>query len=169
MNIITKTVAISALLLTAACSDNGGLFGGGGGGGGNDVNGINGGPIDETSIAYFQQTIGDTVLFQVDQSTLTPQAITILNQQAAWLNANPGATVLIEGHADEQGTRDYNTALGGPRANAVSAYLVSQGVADNRISIISYGKERPLAVCSSESCWSQNRRSVTIVTSGAGV
>ena len=169
MNIITKTVAISALLLTAACSDNGGLFGGGGGGGGNDVNGINGGPIDETSIAYFQQTIGDTVLFQVDQSTLTPQAITILNQQAAWLNANPGATVLIEGHADEQGTRDYNTALGGRRANAVSAYLVSQGVADNRISIISYGKERPLAVCSSESCWSQNRRSVTIVTSGAGV
>lgn len=165
MNIITKTVAISALLLTTACSDNGGLFGGGG----NDVNGINAGPIDETSIAYFQQTIGDTVLFQVDQSTLTPQAIAVLNQQAAWLNANPGATVLIEGHADEQGTRDYNTALGGRRANAVSAYLVSQGVADNRISIISYGKERPLAVCSNNTCWSQNRRSVTIVTSGAGV
>ena len=167
MNIITKAVAISAILLTAACSENGGMFGGGGGG--NDINGINGGPIDETSLAYFQQTIGDTVRFQVDQSTLTPEAITILNAQASWLNANPAARVLIEGHADEQGTRDYNTALGGRRANAVSAYLVSQGVADNRISIISYGKERPLAICSTESCWSQNRRAVTIVTSGAGV
>ncbi len=167
MRQLSKAAALAALLITAACSNTGGLFGGNGDG--TDVNGLNGGPIDESSIAYFQQTIGDTVLFQVDQHTLTPEAIAILNQQAAWLNANPTATVLIEGHADEQGTRDYNTALGGRRANAVSAYLVSQGVADNRIQIISYGKERPLAVCSSETCWSQNRRAVTIVTSGPGV
>lgn len=167
MNNLIKYTTVGALLLTTACSDTGGLFGNGGDG--TDVNGLNGGPIDETSIAYFQQTIGDTVLFSVDQSTLTPEAIVVLNQQAAWLNANPTATVLIEGHADEQGTRDYNTALGGRRANAVSAYLVSQGVADNRISIISYGKERPIAVCSNNSCWSQNRRAVTIVTRGPGV
>ncbi len=164
MNILTKSAAVVAMLAVSACSNTGGLFGGG-----TDPNGTPGGPIDESSLAYFQQTIGDTVLFEVDQSTLTPTALAILDQQAAWLNQNPGITILIEGHADEQGTREYNVALGAKRANAVSAYLVSQGVADSRISIISYGKERPLAVCSSESCWSQNRRAVTIVTNGPSV
>ncbi len=174
MKFIQKAATIALLLATAACSNTGGgLFGGGNGGpggpGGDGVGGAGIGVIEETSVAYFQQTIGDTVLFAVDQSTLAGGAIAILNAQATWLNANPTATILIEGHADEQGTRDYNVALGSKRANAVSAYLVSQGVADNRISIISFGKERPLAVCSTETCWSKNRRSVTIVTTGPGV
>lgn len=169
MNYLLKSATVALLLATAACTNTsgGGLFGGR-----DDPNGVNGagiGTIEESSVAYFQQTIGDTVLFAVDQSTLAGDAIAILNAQATWLNANPSATILIEGHADEQGTRDYNVALGSKRANAVSSYLVSQGIADNRISIISFGKERPLAICSTESCWSKNRRSVTIVTAGPGV
>jgi peptidoglycan-associated lipoprotein len=76
---------------------------------------------------------------------------------------------LIEGHADERGTREYNIALGSKRASSVRDYLVSQGVADARISIVSYGKERPVSVCSNASCWSQNRRAVTIVNGGMGV
>ncbi len=160
---LKRVALVLGLLTTAACTTTGGgLFGGNG----NGANGA-GGAIEQTSLAYFQQTIGDTVLFPVDQTALSDTAIAILNAQAAWLNANPAATVLIEGHADEQGTRDYNMALGSRRASAVRDYLVAQGVADARISIISYGKERPIAICSNESCWSQNRRAVTIVTSGA--
>lgn len=169
MKFIRKAATVALLLATAACSNTGGGLFGGGNGGGTDLTGANIGTIEESSVEYFQQTIGDTVLFAVDQSTLAGGAIAILNAQATWLNANPGATVLIEGHADEQGTRDYNVALGSKRANAVSAYLVSQGILDSRISIISFGKERPLAICSTEECWSKNRRAVTIVTSGLGV
>ncbi|MFV0533989.1 MAG: OmpA family protein, partial [Cumulibacter sp.] len=79
------------------------------------------------SIAYFNQTVGDRVLFAVDQSTLSPEARTVLQGQANWLNQNPGYAVIIEGHADEQGTREYNLALGARRAAAVQAFLVSQG------------------------------------------
>ncbi|MEE9454314.1 MAG: peptidoglycan-associated lipoprotein Pal [Paracoccaceae bacterium] len=168
MNIFLKSAAILAILATGACSDQGGLFGGGDGNG-NGVNGAGIGTVEQTSLAYFQQTIGDTVLFEVDQSTLAGGAISILNQQAQWLNANPVAHILIEGHADEQGTREYNIALGSKRASSVRDYLVSQGVADARISVVSFGKERPLAICSSESCWSKNRRAVTIVKNAGGV
>jgi len=168
MKYLAKTVAILALLATAACTDtSGGLFGGNSGG--SDVSGAGIGSIDETSLEYFQGSIGDTVLFEVDQSTLSGSAISVLNAQAGWLNANPTARVLVEGHADEQGTREYNIALGSKRASSVRDYLVSQGVADSRISIVSYGKERPIAVCSNVSCWSQNRRAVTVVNGGMGV
>jgi peptidoglycan-associated lipoprotein len=121
---------------------------------------------DPTSVAYFNQTIGDRVLFQVDQSTLTPAATQTLDGQANWLLANTSYTTTIEGHADEQGTREYNLALGARRANAVRDYLVSRGIAANRIDIVTYGKERPLAVCSTEECWSKNRRAVTLVATG---
>lgn len=165
MTYLTKTAAILALLATAACTDtSGGLFGSG-----SDVNGAGIGNIDEASLEYFEATIGSTTLFAVDQSTLSGEAIATLNAQAGWLNNNPTVTILIEGHADEQGTREYNIALGSKRASSVRDYLVSQGVADNRISIVSYGKERPIAVCSNVSCWSQNRRAVTIVNGGMGV
>ncbi len=167
MNIFLKSATILAILATGACSDQGGLFGGGDNG--NGVNGAGIGTVEQTSLTYFQQTIGDTVLFEVDQSTLTGGAISILNQQAQWLSANPVAQILIEGHADEQGTREYNIALGSKRASSVRDYLVSQGVADARISVVSFGKERPLAICSSESCWSKNRRSVTVVKTASGV
>ena len=166
MTYLTKTAAILALLATAACTDTtGGLFGSSG----SDVTGAGIGSIDETSLEYFQASIGSTVLFAVDQSSLSGDTIATLNAQAGWLNANPTVSVLIEGHADEQGTREYNIALGSKRASSVRDYLVSQGVADSRISIVSYGKERPIAVCSNVSCWSQNRRAVTIVNGGMGV
>ena len=128
-----------------------------------------GGAGDPASVAYFQQSVGDRVLFPVDQSTLTPEAQSVLAGQASWMNANPGYTALVEGHADEQGTREYNLALGGRRANAARDYLIGQGVAASRLRTISYGKERPLAVCSTEECYSQNRRAVTVLAAGAGV
>ena len=160
-------LAAAALLALSACTNN--TFGraasdaanapGGAGAGGI-------GAISETSIEYFQTAIGDTVRFQVDQATLTPEAIATLDAQAGWLNANPDKTAVVEGHADEQGTREYNIALGARRAAAVFNYLVSRGVADNRLETVSFGKERPLAVCSDESCWSQNRRAQTVVRGG---
>ena len=132
-----------------------------------DLNGGGAGGIaDQTSAAYFQQEIGDRVLFVVNQSSLTSEAQGILLSQANWLLANTDYNATIEGHADEQGTREYNLALGARRANVAREYLVSRGVAGNRIKVLSYGKERPLEICSDESCYSQNRRAVTILTGG---
>ena len=125
-----------------------------------------GGPNDPTSPAYFSQTIGDRVLFEVDQSTLTAQGRTTLDGQAGWLRSNPDYLAVIEGHADEQGTREYNVALGARRANAVREYLIAQGIAGSRIRTVSYGKERPIAICSEESCYAQNRRAVTVISIG---
>ncbi len=166
MKLVTAAVLVLALIGGAGCSKNGGGLFGGGGADGSGLNGGVGGAIDERSISFFNQNIGDTVLFPVDQSTLTPEALVILNGQASWLNQNPEIQILIEGHADEQGTREYNIALGGRRAEATRSYLISQGVLDGRIRIRSYGKERPLAICSDENCWSKNRRTVTVVTGG---
>ena len=122
--------------------------------------------LDPNSVEYFQQTIGDRVLFAVDQSTLTPEGASILDSQAAWLAERPAMQILIEGHADEQGTREYNLALGARRASAVLNYLVSKGIPDSRLRTITYGKERPLEICSDEACWSKNRRAVTVVAGG---
>jgi peptidoglycan-associated lipoprotein len=113
-------------------------------------------------------TVGDRVLFAVDQATLSPEAMGVLNAQIGWLQQNPGAPILIEGHADERGTTEYNLALGSSRASAVRNYMVSQGIPDSRISIITYGRERPVATCADESCFAQNRRAVTVVTGGTG-
>ena len=117
---------------------------------------------DETE-QYFITKIGDRILFEVDNSGLTALAKATLKSQADWLLLNLEYQVLIEGHADEQGTRDYNLALGARRAQMVKEYLISQGVDPNKISIVTYGKERPVENCSAEVCWSQNRRAVTIV------
>ena len=117
---------------------------------------------DETE-QYFITKIGDRILFEVDNSGLTALAKATLNSQAGWLLLNLEYQVLIEGHADEQGTRDYNLALGARRAQMVKEYLISRGVDPNKISIVTYGKERPVENCSAEVCWSQNRRAVTIV------
>ncbi|QQA41661.1 peptidoglycan-associated lipoprotein Pal [Pelagovum pacificum] len=122
---------------------------------------------DPNSPQYFSQTIGDRVLFEVDQHTLTAQGRTILDGQADWLMRNGDYTAVIEGHADEQGTREYNLALGSRRANSVREYLVSKGIASGRLQTVTYGKERPLAVCSQESCYAQNRRAVTVIAAGA--
>jgi len=117
---------------------------------------------DETE-QYFITKIGDRILFEVDNSGLTALAKATLNSQADWLLLNSEYQVLIEGHADEQGTRDYNLALGARRAQMVKEYLISRGVDPNKISIVTYGKERPVENCSAEVCWSQNRRAVTVV------
>lgn len=112
--------------------------------------------------------ISDTVLFSVDQSTIGGSAMGILDAQIAWLQANPGS-IEIEGHADERGTEQYNIQLGARRAAAVRDYMVSRGIPDARISTNTFGRARPVATCASESCWSQNRRAVTVVAGGAGV
>ena len=126
-----------------------------------------GGANDPNSPVYFAQTIGDRVLFEVDQSTLTAAGQATLDGQAQWLLTNSDYQAIIEGHADEQGLREYNLALGGRRANAVREYLVSKGVPTERMRVISYGKERPIEICSNETCFSKNRRAVTIISSAA--
>ncbi|MEM9342127.1 MAG: peptidoglycan-associated lipoprotein Pal [Pseudomonadota bacterium] len=124
---------------------------------------------DPTSAAYFQSQIGDRVLFVVDTATLTPEAQQTLLGQAQFMTTNVGYTAIIEGHADERGTREYNLALGARRASAVQDFLVSQGVAPNRLKTVTYGKERPIEICSTEECYAQNRRAVTVLGAGAGV
>lgn len=116
---------------------------------------------------FFVASVGDRVLFAVDQSTLSLEAMSILDAQAGWMMQNTAFSAIIQGHADEQGTREYNLALGARRASAVQSYLVSKGVADSRLRTVTYGKERPLEICSSEACWSKNRRGVTVVSAGA--
>ena len=115
----------------------------------------------------FLVNVGDRVHFAVDVWKLSPEAQGILQRQAAWLKQYPNVTVQIEGHADEQGTREYNLALSAKRATETKNYLVSLGISSSRISTIAYGKERPVALCDNESCWSQNRRAVTVITGGA--
>ncbi|MEM9583440.1 MAG: peptidoglycan-associated lipoprotein Pal [Pseudomonadota bacterium] len=170
MKTLSTALLLSAALGLSACS--GGLFNqndrlGTDGTGGIDNSGVTTGALDPSSVAYFNQTIGDRVLFAVDTSTLTDVGRTTLAQQAGWLNANPTYTAIIEGHADEQGTREYNLALGARRAAAVRDYLVSQGVPDARLRTVTFGKERPIEICSTEACYSQNRRAVTVIGAGA--
>ncbi|GAA6208141.1 peptidoglycan-associated lipoprotein Pal [Cognatishimia sp. WU-CL00825] len=162
--------AVLAVVALGACTNpngvgNGGLFGGGSNNGSGQTF-ESGSASDPTSPAYFQQTVGDRVLFLVDQATLTDAGRATLRAQAAWLAANGDYVAIIEGHADEQGTREYNLALGARRANAVREFLVSQGVAGVRLKTLSYGKERPIEICSAEDCYAQNRRAVTIISGG---
>ena len=116
---------------------------------------------------YFITNVGDMVFFALDKSDISTAASEVLSRQAAWLQTNPGVMIVIEGHCDERGTREYNMALGERRANAVKEYLISQGITASRIDTISYGKERPVVVGSNEQAWSQNRRGVTSIVSGA--
>lgn len=169
MTHLYKAIFIVAALGLSACTNPGALNGGNGtGNGGAGMGQGTGTASDPRSAAYFQQTVGDRVLFAVDTSTLTPEGRATLMAQAKWLMDNPEYAAIIEGHADEQGTREYNLALGARRANAVSEFLISQGVAGSRLRTVTYGKERPIAVCSDESCYAQNRRAVTVISAGAG-
>jgi peptidoglycan-associated lipoprotein len=112
-------------------------------------------------------SVGDRVLFEFNLYSLKRDARKTLERQAAWLKANPSVTFAIEGHSDERGTREYNLALGERRANSVKDYLASLGINPARMKTISYGKERPVAIGSTQAAWGQNRRGVTRVT-GAG-
>jgi peptidoglycan-associated lipoprotein len=116
----------------------------------------------------FSQNVGDIVYFSTDSSDLTPEAEQTLAKQARWLNQYGQYTITIEGHADERGTREYNIALGARRAQSVRNFLSRSGVDARRIRTLSYGKERPVAVCNDISCWSQNRRAQTILNNRGG-
>jgi peptidoglycan-associated lipoprotein len=156
-------LALTAALSITACASNkaadANLAGGAGGAGGAAAPG---------SAQDFVVNVGDRVFFDSDQTDLTPQAIATLDKQAQWLARYPRYAVTIEGHADERGTREYNFALGARRAQTVRDYLASRGVNGARMKTTSFGKERPVAVCDDISCWSQNRRAVTVLGGAAG-
>ncbi len=165
-------IVLMGALALSACTNPDRFGGQGGFGSGNPTGGaplngvVPGSANDPASSAYFQQAVGDRVLFQVDQSNLTPEGQATLDGQAAWLMTNMNYQAVIEGHADEQGTREYNLALGARRANAAREYLISRGVPAARLTTISYGKERPIEICSNEACYSKNRRAVTVLAGG---
>ncbi len=149
--------ALTAALAIAACSktpDPNAAGGLGAGGAGAAVPG---------SQQDFVVNVGDRVFFETDSTDLTSQAQATLDKQSRWLAQYPRYTITMEGHADERGTREYNFALGSKRAEVAKNYLVARGVPGSRIRTISYGKERPVAVCNDISCWSQNRRAVTVL------
>ena len=156
--------ALTLALAAAACSSNKDAAGMAGGAGGFGA----GGAATPGSAQDFVVNVGDRVFFESDQTDLTPTATATLDKQAQWLSRYPQYTFLIEGHADERGTREYNFSLGARRAQAVRDYLASRGIPASRIRTVSYGKERPVAVCNDISCWSQNRRGVTVLDAGAG-
>lgn len=153
---------VAATLAFAGCAKNSTddtALAGLGAGSGTGAIGAPGSPQD------FAANVGDRVFFESDQTDLTTTAQATLDKQARWLNQYPRYAFTIEGHADERGTREYNFALGARRAEATKEYLVAKGVSVARIHTISYGKERPVAVCNDISCWSQNRRAVTVLKS----
>jgi peptidoglycan-associated lipoprotein len=114
-----------------------------------------------------QSTSSDRVFFGFDEYSLTADARQQVSRWATWLQANPGVNILVEGHADERGTRDYNFALGARRSHAVKEALMGMGISGSRIETTTFGKERPAVMGSTESAWAQNRRAVVVVTSGA--
>jgi peptidoglycan-associated lipoprotein len=131
--------------------------------------GAGGGNYPPGSKQEFNGKIGDTVRYLTDSAELSPEGQQILNAQAVWLRQYTNFPITIEGHADERGTREYNIALGAKRAETTKNFLIAQGISPQRIRTISYGKERPVAVCDDISCWSQNRRTVTVLEGGGSV
>ena len=155
----TITIAIfAAAALLAACSDSDTAVDP------SATAGTEAGAQATNTVEYFNVVVGDRVFFDTDRHDLTSEAQFVLAKQAQWFAANPAATAVIEGHADERGTREYNLALGARRANSARAYLINQGVDAGLLRAVSFGKERPVALGSSEQAWSQNRRSVAVVT-----
>ena len=129
--------------------------------------GVGGGAAVPGSQQDFVVNVGDRVFFETDSTDLTIQSRTTLDKQAQWLANYNRYAFTIEGHADERGTREYNIALGARRAQAVRDYLASRGIEPSRMRTISYGKERPVAVCDDISCWSQNRRAVSVLNASS--
>jgi peptidoglycan-associated lipoprotein len=164
MNFVRASFVLALVVVSACSNNNAGRWAADGADGADGANGYaQGSASDPASPAYFQQTVGDRVYFTVDQSAIDDSARVVLAAQADWLAQNPAYNVTIEGHADEQGTREYNLALGARRANAAREYLVSMGVSADRIQTVSYGKERPAELCSAESCYAMNRRAVSVI------
>ena len=168
MKLKSLMFAFASLLLVAACSSSpdsqGGAAGAGGSAGGAGAAGTQ---IAPGSDRDFIVNVGDRIFYDFDRFNVRNDQRATLEKQAAWLKRYPQVQVTIEGHADERGTREYNLALGERRANSAKDFLVAQGVAANRVRVISYGKERPVALGHDEASWAQNRRAVTVITSGA--
>ncbi len=153
-----RLAAVLALgLAISACANQGATDG---------ADGVAGGASTPGSQQDFVVNVGDRVFFETDQTELTQTGRDTLDKQAQWLTRYSQYTFVIEGHADERGTREYNIALGARRAQSVRDYLASRGINVARMRTISYGKERPVAVCNDISCWSQNRRAVTVLNAG---
>jgi len=153
------TAVFVAALSLAACANKSAL---------EDSNALaNAGAATPGSQQDFVVNVGDRVFFETDSTELTQQAVGVLNKQVQWLQTYNRYSFTIEGHADERGTREYNIALGAKRAQTVRDYLVSRGIEAGRMRTISYGKERPVAVCNDISCWSQNRRAVTVLNASS--
>jgi peptidoglycan-associated lipoprotein len=148
--------ALLAALTAAACANKANEFAAG-----------VGGAAVPGSQQDFVVNVGDRVFFETDSSDLTVQARGTLDRQAQWLSRYNRYAFTVEGHADERGTREYNFALGARRAETVRSYLASRGIEPSRMRTISYGKERPVAVCDDISCWSQNRRAVTVLNASS--
>ncbi|MCL7998413.1 peptidoglycan-associated lipoprotein Pal [Brucella pseudogrignonensis] len=129
--------------------------------------GLAGGAATPGSAQDFTVNVGDRILFDLDSSLIRSDAQQTLSKQAQWLQRYPQYSITVEGHADERGTREYNLALGQRRAAATRDFLAARGVPTSRMRTVSYGNERPIAVCDNNSCWSQNRRAVTVLN-GAG-
>lgn len=162
---ITTGAALSLAVLVAACANQAprptaGLAAGANGGYGS-------GPVTPGTARDFAVNVGTTVYFSTDSTDLSPESQDTLRKQAQWLNQYPQFTITLEGHADERGTREYNIGLGARRATTVRNFLAAQGVNAQRMRTISYGKERPVAVCNDISCWSQNRRVQTALNNRA--
>ena len=149
--------AIVMALAMAACANRGNELGQAG----------SAGAASPGSQQDFVVNVGDRVFFESDSTDLTAQSRATLDKQAQWLGTYNRYAFTIEGHADERGTREYNIALGARRAQAVRDYLASRGIEPSRMRTISYGKERPVAVCNDISCWSQNRRAVTVLNASS--
>jgi peptidoglycan-associated lipoprotein len=163
-------VALTAALALTACAKNAAEEAGAdlaGGAGGSGRGGISrSGVASPGSPQDFATNVGDRVFFETDSTDLTSTGQATLDRQAEWLNRYGRYSFTVEGHADERGTREYNFALGARRAEVTKNYLISRGVTASRIRTVSFGKERPVAVCDDISCWSQNRRAVTLLAGG---
>ncbi len=161
---LTKTPAVIALfaaLAVAGCASKNNIP--------NNAADLGLGSATPGSTQDFTVNVGDRIFFDTDSSIVRADAQQTLAKQAQWLKQYPNySPITIEGHADERGTREYNLALGARRAAAARDFLISQGIPASRLKTISYGKERPVAVCDNISCWSQNRRAVTVLPGGAG-
>ena len=151
MRMIKAFAAIAALMFIAACSNN------------EQAAAPAGATVTPGSVADFRQNVGDRVYFDTDASTVREDGRQTLNKQAAWLKQYANYQITIEGNCDERGTREYNLALGARRADAIKNVLIALGIQANRIQTITYGKEKPMTVGSTETAWAQNRRGVTVV------
>ncbi len=174
-NKLVVAVLAGALVLSAGCAKKKpadlpppptgaeGTAGADGAGAGTGAGTVGGAAVPGSRADFVQSITSDRVYFATDSHTLDAEARAVLDTQAVWLTRNSGVRVTIEGHADERGTREYNLALGDRRANAAKNYLASRGVNPARMTVISWGKERPVAEGSDESAWAQNRRAVTVL------